>query len=1061
MKLPLSGLLLFGMVAVTSASPDYGTEIQPLLAEHCYACHGPDAKERKAGLRFDERDVATEKLKSGSTAIVPGDADVSEMIRRLFSDDPDEMMPPPEFRKRPTAEAKEKLRQWVADGANYEKHWAFEPIRKPAPPEVMHTDWPRNEIDRFILARLEKDGMRPSPEANRTTLVRRLSLDFRGLPLSLGEIAKLDPDSAVDAMLGSKHYGERMAQDWLDLARYGDTNGYHSDSNRDMWIYRDYVIDSFNRNKPFDRFIIENMAGDLLPEPTEESRVASGFHRCVTFNEEGGADPDEFYVTYAVDRANTTGQVFLGLTVGCAQCHDHKYDPISQKEYYQLYAFFNSVEGEIGAGGRSGYHNKPLPPLLKVKTDDLRMKLADYTIRIQDAEKRLAEAKARPEFVNADGPLAGKTQAWAAKLREEQPTELAVTNGLQLHLDAAQVTTKEAGVVSIWNDLSPHHRHAKPTGAPKLVSGALNGKPVVRLDGKNDFLRTDAGGEALGRDFTMIVVLRFNDMKAHQMALMWGEESQSHRRALWKTDKNKLSFNGYGDDVVGSADFKKDQAAIAVVTKEGEKNQIKFFLNGRAGGEGRAGLGPYTNNAITIGANNAGKEKTAAEFAEILVYDRALDEFELAKVGRWLGAKFAIETEYKPAPDEILKLAQKAPEVVTPEERKRLFDFFVAKVHPESRDRFQSLEAELKKLNDERRDAEKKTPTTMVMVEMKKRKPARILMRGDFQQPGEEVEPDVPAIFPRLPGDQPRNRLGLAHWLVDPKNPLVARVFVNRIWKQFFGTGLVKTLGDFGTQGERPSHPELLDWLAADFVEHGWDIQRLQRLIVNSATYRQSSVVHGDQYNVDPENRLLARGSRFRLSAEEVRDVALSISGLLDPKIGGPSVMPPQPANYLSSIGKGWKDSTGSDRYRRGLYTFWRRTMLYPTFQIFDAPSREFCTVNRPRTNTPLQALVTMNDPAFFEAARGFGKRILAEGGATEDARLHYAFKLATSRDSSAREYAVLKETLHEQRQIFKNDPESARKLLAEKDPSDAANRAAWITVANILLNLDETITRE
>ncbi|MBB07987.1 MAG: hypothetical protein CMN03_06955 [Roseibacillus sp.] len=1078
-----SGLLLLPAAAVESS---FSREIQPLLAEHCYACHGPDAKTRESGLRFDLREVATSELKSGARAITPGNLEESELIHRIFSNDPDEMMPPPDFRKRLSDEGKAKLSNWVKAGANYEQHWAFIPFRKPAVPTVKNGDWSRNPIDNFILSRLEEQDMKPSPETDRSNLVRRISLDLRGLPPTIEELRRFgnrpgatpSPEGdkgslfsaqeyslLLETMIDSPHYGERMAQDWLDLARYGDTNGYHSDSVRDMWLYRDYVIESFNRNKPFDRFIVENMAGDLLPDADDTTRVASGFNRCVTFNEEGGADPDEFYVTYAVDRANTTGQVFLGLTVGCAQCHDHKYDPISQKEYYQLYAFFNSVDGEIGAGGRSGYHNKPLPPLLKVSTGSHQKKRKELTSRLETSTTELRNARERLEFTDPSGKLSPALEHWITSLALPESGTLPVRNGLQLHLDAGSFDAP-GGFVKEWPDLSGNKRTALATGQPKQFGRALNGHPAIRLDGKKDFLRTKSGAENLEGDFTMVLVLQFTEMANHQMALMWGDESQGKRRAFWKTDKNKLSFNGYGADMVGNADLKRAVPVVAIITQQGPDNDTRFRLNGKDGGGGGVSLSGFQNKAITIGANNAGAEKTAADFAEILVYDRALDANEQAAVGFYLGTKYEIDGDWNPAPAEIMALAARPRKEHTEDEQKKLFSYFINYVHPESRDLFRNLESKVADARKKLEEANKNLPSTMVMVEMKKRKPAHVLMRGDFRQPGEAVEPDVPAIFPRLPDNQPRNRLGLAYWLTDPGHPLVARVMVNRLWKQLFGTGLVKTLGDFGTQGERPSHPELLDWLAADFVEHGWDIKRLQRLILSSATYRQSSVDRQRYQDRDPGNRFLSRSPRFRLSAEEIRDSALSISGLLNETLGGPSVFPYQPANYLSSIGKGWKESDGDALYRRGLYTFWRRTMLYPTFQIFDAPSREFCSVNRPRTNTPLQALVTLNDPTFVEAARVFGQRILAEGGNNDLDRLTFAFTLATSRPPQEDEMQILSTTLAEQREEFRGHPDRAGQLISNgKSPpgkdTDPIELAAWTAMGNILLNLDETITRE
>ena len=1071
------GLLLplaceYLLLSATAAEPDFNREIQPLLADHCYACHGPDAKTRKQGLRFDIRENAVGELDSGFRAIVPGNLADSELIHRILSDDPDEVMPPPDFRKKLSDADKTVLSKWIKAGAPYQQHWAFVPATKRALPPVKDGAWPRNEIDHFILAALEERGMQPSPQASRHSLVRRISLDLRGLPPTLPELQEHSGGTGeeayarlVEAMIDSPHYGERMSQDWLDLARYGDTNGYHADSGRDMWLYRDYVIDSFNQNKPYDRFILENMAGDLLPDANDTTRVASGFNRCVTFNEEGGADPDEFHVTYAVDRANTTGQVFLGLTVGCAQCHDHKYDPISQKEYYQLYAFFNSVDGEIGAGGRSGYHGKPLPPLLKVSTTRHKEKQAVLKERIETRSAALEAARTQPDFTDPGGKLAPALEKWVASLAGSESNSLPVRGGLELHLDAGSFDAP-GGLVREWPDLSGHDRKAVATGEPRQFGKILNGKPVIRLDGSNDFLRSATGAGQLGEDFTIAIVIRFNNLANHQMAVMWGDESQGKRRAFWKTDRNRLSFNGYGADVVGSAELRRNAPVIAFITQQGSDNNTRFHLNGKDGGGGPVGLSGYANKAITIGANNAGAEKTAADFAEVLIYSRALHPNERAALGYYLGSKYGIEGDWNPAPPEIMNLASRNRVERSEEEHQKLFNYFINYEHAQSRDLFRKLESELATARKDLEEAEKGLPTTMVMVEMKKRKPAYVLMRGDFRQPGEQVQPDVPAIFPRLPEDQPRNRLGLAHWLTDPEHPLVARVFVNRIWKQLFGIGLVRTPGDFGTQGSRPSHPELLDWLAADFITHGWDIKRLQTMIISSATYRQSSVNRKRYEVIDPDNRLLARAPRFRLSAEELRDGALSVSGLLNPEIGGPSVFPYQPANYLSSIGKGWKESNGGALYRRGLYTFWRRTMLYPSFQIFDAPSREFCSVTRPRTNTPLQALVTLNDPAFVEAARVFGQRIMTEGGSDDGERLSFAFTAATSRPPNPAELSVLSATLAEQRAVYASDPGSAGRLVKNGRAAilpgvDVTELASWTALSNILLNLDETITRE
>ena len=1052
--------LILALLGATSAETiDYNRQIQPILADKCYACHGPDPKTRKAGLRLDVEAVAKGELESGEHAIISGVIENSELVRRIYHDDPDELMPPPDLKKRLSTEDKALLKQWIAEGAKFDQHWSFRPIERPA----------GDGIDFFVARRLAEENMQASAQADRITLARRVSYDLRGLPPTVTEVDAFVADREdgaygrlIDRFLKSPHYGEKMAQSWLDLARYGDTNGYHNDSERAMWLYRDYVIDSFNTNKPYDRFIIENMAGDLLPDATDETRVASGFNRCVTFNEEGGADPDEFYVAYAVDRANTTGQVFLGLTVGCAQCHDHKYDPISQKEYYQLYAFFNSVEGEIGAGGRTGYHGKPLPPLLKVSTTEQKQKTSALAQQIPLAEEKLS---ASIDLFRDDQALVAERQKWEATLGSSpQKKQMPIKNGLVLWLDAGDL--KEGEKIESWPDKSGAGRDAIASGGPTATKDGVNGRPAVRLDGKSQFLRTAKGGEKLTGDFTMIAVVKQGAPQHHQMLIMWGEEANGKRRALWRTDKRKFGFNGYHADVVGSADVPADKSQLLMLTKSGNDHLIKLSHDGNSVGEGQVKLQAYGATAITIGANNAGKETAAADIAEVLLFDRALTPDEQQRLGRHLAQKYDLPSAFLEAPADILEIAKLPETARDTNQAEKIHDHFIFNVNASTRDAINKLEGEIASLKKQKSDSEKNLPTTMVMVEMKNRKPAHVLMRGDFQQPGEQVQPDVPAIFPRLPEDQPRNRLGLAHWLTDPKHPLVARVTVNRLWAQFFGTGLVKTMGDFGTQGGWPSHPHLLDWLAADFIESGWNVKALQKKILLSETYRQSSINRGRFLETDPDNRLLARAPRFRHSAEEIRDTALAVSGLLNRKIGGPSVKPYQPDGYLSSIGKKWKVAQGESLYRRGLYTFWRRTMLYPSFQIFDAPSREFCSVDRPRTNTPLQALVTLNDPTFVEAARVLGEKLAGTKGNVET-RLRTAFRNILARAPSAAEIALLKLTHNEQLEHFRTDAKEGSAPLAKAGASpsaegvDTAEAAAWTVVAQILLNLDETLTRE
>jgi mono/diheme cytochrome c family protein len=773
--------------AAPAPAIDFGRQIRPILSENCFTCHGPDEGQRKAKLRLDTRDGALAALRGGGHAIVPGKPAESELLVRVQSDDPDERMPPAKTNKRLTPQQVELLRQWVEQGAPYAQHWAFVPPQRAALPKVQTPGWARNAIDDFILARLEREHLKPSPEADRATLIRRVTLDLTGLPPTLPEVDEFladgSPDAyekVVDRLLASPHYGERMAVDWLDAARFADTHGYHIDAGRDMTRWREWVIGAFNGDLPFDQFTIEQLAGDLLPGATPQQKIASGFNRNHMINFEGGAIPEEYQNAYIVDRVNTTATVWLGLTVACAQCHDHKYDPITQKEFYQLYAFFHNV----------------------------------------------------PE------------------------------NGLD---------------------------GAKGNAAPTL---------------------------------------RFPNL-AQQAAL--------HQFDL----------------------------------------QIKKL---EAGG----------------------------------------------------GA---------------------APELV--------------------------------KLRKERAALEAQLPSTMVMQEMAKPRDTFVMVRGEYNKKGEKVQAGLPAALPPLPSGEPPTRLGLARWLVAPGQPLTARVIVNRYWQLFFGTGLVKTVEDFGAQGEASSHPELLDWLATEFIDptpaplgsggrQRWDVKQLVRLIVTSAAYRQSSVADKALHAKDPENRLLAHGPRFRLQAEFIRDQALAISGLLNRDIGGASVSPYQPAGLwqeLASRGdsKNWSaqffvQSHGKDLYRRTMYTFWKRTSPPPQLVTFDAPDREVCTVRRSRTNTPLQALVLMNDPTYVEAARKLAERMILQTSAAPD-RLAFAFRLATARAPSAKELDVLQRALQLQRDRFARDEKAALKLLAVgESPRDEslppAELAAYTVVASVILNLDEVVTK-
>ena len=1068
----------------SSQEVDFTRDIQPILVEQCYACHGPDDAVRKADLRLDLRDGALAVLPSGTQAIVPHNPSQSEVIQRISSDDPDLRMPPPDARQHLNDAERKLLREWIRQGAEYDLHWSFKPVMPPNVPSTTFPNWQKNPVDAFIGKRLKQAGLSPSEPANRVTLIRRLSFDLRGLPPTIEEVDAFEADPTPDAyeqlvrrFMESEHFGEKLATDWLDLARYGDTNGYHADSHRDVWLYRDWVIHAFNSNMPFDQFVEEQIAGDLMPDATDQQYIASGFNRNAPFNEEGGADPEEFSVVYAADRANTTGQALLGLTFGCAKCHSHKYDPISQKEYYEFYAFFNSVEGEPGGGGENGHHGIPVPPTM-VATSPLRAKEIQ---RLAD-EWELKSSRLRERVslsLHEDLELREELLKWVHEVNtSNQHHDLAITNGLVLHLDATDVDAdgtpdvdqyQEAErILGEWKDRSHHRRRAKAHGEPRWVRNGFNGHhPAVQMDGIHDFARTQDGGQLLDNGYTMVAAVSFGAKTEHQMLVIWGNEAQGQRRALWRTAgaNPTLSFNGYSADVVGDQALPSGAGHVAFVFQKKDEKQVSLELNGRPGGTGSPVLAEYANRSITLGANNAGAEKTEASVGEVLIYNRALSADERDSVGSYLASKFSLETSYESIPNHVARILEKAPEDWNPIESMEVMRHYLTKVNPNLSPELRREYTLLSDL-DKRKEQLKTKTTTMVMREMKDRKPAFVLARGDFQQPGELVKPNVPAILGRLPDDQTQSRLELAHWLTHPDHPLVSRVRVNHLWKMLMGTGLVRTAGDFGTQGELPSHPDLLDWLAHRFAHQGWDTKALIFDIVTSATYRQQSMFKGDTLQVDPRNRLLAQAPRFRLSAEEIRDMALASSGRLNPSIGGPSVRPFQPPNYFSAnSGQRWVPDTGDNSRRRAIYTYLQRTAPFPAHLIFDAPSRQICTAVRPRTNTPLQALATMNDPLFIQSAGALAQKTLSLEFATIDERARFLFRSVLSRQPTASECQVLLDTYREQVEVYEQDAEAASRLLRSADLKETSHPisaiAAWTNVASVVLNLDEAITRE
>ncbi len=1026
-----------GKLADSPATIDYSRHIRPILSNNCFKCHGPDEKERKGGLRLDLAEAALKPADSGSAAIVPGRPSESALVARITATAADELMPPPHTNKKLTPQEIELLTQWIRQGADYRLHWSYVKPQRPALPTVRDAGWVRTGIDHFILMRLQQAGLKPAPEADRVTLIRRLTLDLTGLPPTREEVDQFVNDTAVDAyekavdrLLASPHFGERMAQEWLDLARYGDTNGYENDSDRAIWKYRDWVIDAFNCNMPFDQFTIEQIAGDLLPDATPEQRTATGFSRNVTYNEEGGADPDEYLVKYAVDRTSTMASIYLGMTMGCAECHDHKYDPVSQKDFYSLLAFFNSVEGEKGAQG----HDVPLPPLLTFPTPDQSKTLKRSQTQLAEIESRIKEALAQvnlEEPATAGAPLAQPREyIW---VDDALPTG-AAPNGTESEKSWIWVD-QPAQVAS--GKLS-HLRNAKGL-SQHYFTGAAAGLKIGDGDKLFAYVFLDP------QNPPKMVMLQFNDGSWEHRAY-WGENL-----ATWGQDgtAGRLPL-GPLPTVAGWVRLEVDAPAVGLAPGSVVHGMAFTQADGKAFWD-KAGVVTRTPQAALPNESLAAWEK-----------------FELGP-----------PNPPSKLPPPIRDILQVAADKRTDAQKSDLRNHFVRFVYAKSRDTFDPLNKQF----DEAKALETKTiaaiPSTMIMSEMPQRRPAFVLMRGNYQTPGEAVTPGVPAILPPLKADRPANRLGLAHWLVDRDNPLTARVTVNRFWKQFFGTGLVKTLEDFGSQGEFPSHPELLDWLAVEFmdgsavaapgddVQRSWNIKALLRCIVTSAAYRQSSNPQGRPGETDPYNRLLSRAARFRLPAETIRDNALAIGGLLNRELRGKSVYPYQPADYYADKGRWkWSQSQGADLYRRGVYTFWRRTTFYPSFQVFDAPTREFCTVDRPRTNTPLQALVTLNDPVFVEAARVFGQRIMQEGGSGTLDKLTFAFRQCVARAPRQPELDVLQRLFTAQLAKYQADAAAAKALVNTGNAPRPENLpvpelAAWTAVGNVLLNLDETISRE
>jgi hypothetical protein len=1026
------------------ATVEYNRDVRPILSDTCYHCHGPDAARRKARLRLDTEAGAKADL-GGRHAIVPGDPGRSELVRRIISTEDEERMPPPSSGRKLTPRQVEVLRRWVAQGAKWQKHWAFLPPVRPPLPAVKDSRWVRNGIDAFLLDRLEGEGLRPSPEADRVTLLRRASLDLTGLPPTPAEVDAFLADTsagayerAVDRLLASPRYGEHMAARWLDAARYADTNGYQSDGERFMWRWRDWVIDAFNANMPFDRFTVEQIAGDLLPSPTLAQRIATGFNRNHRGNGEGGVIPEEYAVEYVVDRVDTTCTVWLGLTMGCARCHDHKYDPLRQKEFYQLFAYFNNVPER---GKAIKYGNSP--PLLKAPTPEQQR-------HFDETDRRLREAEAA--FGRQGPALDAAQRQWEKAHPSLPPTAWSPAQGLVAHYpldgDTANfdgrrfLDTGDVGPFGFYDKFSlaawirpgnqpdapargaaDAKRQAKPRDPHKPESPSKEEPGGVIVSRMTDAPEADGYSLHLVRDRLQVNLVK-----------RWLDD------AIRVETEQPLAPDGW-HHVLMTYDGSRVAAGIKVYV-DGRPAKLRVLLDD-------LNQSFQTKEPLRIGGGAGPGGRFHGAIQDVRVYDEALSP-EVAEV---VATPEGI--------DEILAISA---DRRTPGPAHKLRAWFLEKQAPEG---IRRAAQEVDRLRRQRQALGESIPTTMVMEEMPRPRQTHVLIRGVYDKPGEKVAPGVPAVLSPLPKDAPNNRLGFARWLVDPANPLTARVAVNRWWQMYFGTGLVRTVEDFGSQGEWPAHPELLDWLATEFVRTGWDVKAMQRLIVTSAAYRQSSRLTAALRERDPENRLLARGPRVRLPAEVIRDQALFAAGLLVETVGGPSVKPYQPAGLWKELADtDYTADHGAGLYRRSLYTFWKRTVAPPTMMTFDASPRETCVVRETRTNTPLQALTLMNDVTFVEASRLLAQRVMREGGPTPEGRITLAFRVATSRMPRPVERKVLLEDFGHHLARYRKDRPAALKLLsvgeAPRDQRlDPCELAAYTAVANLILNLDEVVTKE
>jgi mono/diheme cytochrome c family protein len=1041
-------LIPFATLSICSAQEtiEYNRDIRPILAENCFACHGPDSAARKGDLRLDLRDAAI-----ASKAIVEGKVSESAIIERILATDPDVVMPPPSTHKQIKPEQLELLKRWIENGAPYQPHWSFIPPVAVMPPATKNESWIKNPIDRFVLQRLESIGLEPAPEADRTTLARRAALDVTGLPPTPEMVDEFLKDTAADAyeryvdrLLQSDRWGEHRGRYWLDYARYADSHGIHFDNYREIWAYRDWVIKAFNANMPFDQFTIEQLAGDLLPNPTLDQKIATGFNRCNITTNEGGVIPEEYTVLYTRDRMETTSAVWMGLTANCAVCHDHKFDPISQRDTYSMAAFFNNTTQNTMDG-----NIKDTPPVIPVPLAEDRQRWSQIDPEITAAEQQLATRRAEAQTAFT---------AWNSnpETLQQYANPATPTNGLKFHLPLDEGQGKTLHFAT-ENQV---RRHLLPKET-KWQAGAIAESGWVNQDDSVPQF-ADIGDFEKDKPFSIALwvkladpnqaaslIARMDEASVYRGWDIWVESGKvgMHLVHKWPEDafktvtRDPLPLNRWNHIVINYDGT--SQANGVSVYVNGEKKSMDAPVNV---------LKSTTRTTVPmkIGQRNSSAKTIGAGLQDLRIYDRLLTEAEAHELSGTARTGYLVQRGASRSEAEASEL----------------FDWYLA----QKDEQFVKISQQIASLRQEKEAIRSRGTIAHVMNEKSEPAIAFILQRGEYDKRLDQVAADTPKILPPMAADLPRNRLGFAKWMMSVEHPLTARVTVNRYWQEAFGTGLVRTTGDLGVSGELPINQDLLDWLAIDFRDNGWDVKRLFRLMLTSATYRQAAEITDSKLVKDPDNRLLSRGPRFRMEAEMVRDYALFASGLLSSKIGGPSVKPYQPDGVweaVAMIGSNTRDyvrEKGENLYRRSMYTFWKRSAPPASMEIFNAPSRETCTVRRERTNTPLQALVTLNDPQFVEAARALAQLVMTNAS-DRDARLNLLSKRVLLRELTAEEREVVHQSLEDLTAHYKSQPEAAKELLKVGDHPvnvelDSAELAAWTMIANELFNLDETINK-